>query len=93
LKKYDVIAEVRVLEKYKDLVFFDPDNECIYTVWHKNLEWQRGRNGGWWVIGCSMDDKLDDEPFPIGQMTIDLIAETSQNANVQIIQNEKEGSI
>ena len=28
----DVIAEVRLLEKYKDLVFYYPDNECVYTV-------------------------------------------------------------
>ena len=26
LKINDVIAEVRLLEKYKDLVFYDPDN-------------------------------------------------------------------
>ena len=39
LKINDDIAEVRLLEKYKDLVFYDPDNECSYTVWHKNLEW------------------------------------------------------
>ena len=89
LKKNDVIAEIRLLEKYKDLVFYDPDNECIYTVWARNLEWQRGRNGGWCVIGCPMDDKLDDEPFQIGQMTLDLIAETTQNDNVDIILNEK----
>ena len=39
LKKNDVVAEVRLLKKYKDLVFFDPDNEYMYTVWAKNLEW------------------------------------------------------
>ena len=31
----NLIAEVRLLEKYKDLVFYDPDNECVYTVWKK----------------------------------------------------------
>ena len=29
LKINNVIAEVRLLEKYKDLVFYDPDNECV----------------------------------------------------------------
>ena len=38
LRKNDIVAEVRLLEKYKNLVFYDPDNECMYTVWHKNLE-------------------------------------------------------
>ena len=65
LKINDIIAEVRVLEKYKYLVFYDIKNECIYTVWHKNLEWKRGRNGGWCLIGCPADDKFDDEPFYI----------------------------
>ena len=60
LKINDVIAEVRFLEKYKDLVFYDPDNECIYNVWHKTLEWQRGHNGGWCLIGFPADYKLVD---------------------------------
>ena len=65
LKINDVIAEVRLLEKYKDLVFYDPENECVNTVWHKNMEWQSGQNGGWRLIGCPADNKLDDEPFSI----------------------------
>ena len=93
LKKNDILAEVRLLEKYKDLVFYDPDNDCIYTVWHKNLEWQRGRNGGWCLIGCPMNDDLDDEPFTIGPMVIDMIADTDQNENVDIILNGKVASV
>ena len=79
----------KFLEKYKDIVFYDPDNKCIYTVWHKNLECQRGRNGGWCLIGCPLDDKLEDESFPVGQMLIDLIAGTDQNSNVDIILDVK----
>ena len=93
LKKNDIIAEVRLLEKYKDLVFYDPDNDCIYTVWDKNLEWQRGRNGGWCLIGCPMNNKLEDEPFTIGPMVIDMIADTDQNENVNIILNGKVASV
>ena len=37
LKINGVIVEVRLLEKYKDLVFYDRENECVYTVWNKNL--------------------------------------------------------
>ena len=73
LKINNVIAEVRLLEKYTDLVFYDPNNKCVYTVWHKNLEWQRERNGGWCLIGCPADDKLDDEPFSIAEMVISQI--------------------
>ena len=90
LKINDIIAEVRLLENYKDLVFYDPDNECVYTVWHKNLEWQRGRNGGWCLIVCPADDKLDDKPFSIAEMVISLIAKSGQDSNVDVVLNEKE---
>ena len=32
LKTNNIIVEVRLFEKYKDLVFYDPDNKCVYTV-------------------------------------------------------------
>ena len=90
LKINNVIAEVRLLEKYKDLVFYDPNNECVYTVWHKNMEWQSGRNSGWCLIGCPADEKLDDEPFSIAEMVISLIAKSSQYSNFDVVLNEKE---
>ena len=46
LDKNDVAAEIRLLEKYKNMVFYDPDNECMYTVHAENLGWQRGRGRG-----------------------------------------------
>ena len=90
LKINDIVAEVRLLEKYKDLVLYDPKNECVYTVWKKNWDWQRGRNGGWCLIGCPVDDKLDDEPFSIAEMGIILIAKSSQDYNMDVVLNEKE---
>ena len=60
------------------------------TVWHKNLEWQRGRNGGWCLIGCPADDKLGDEPFSIAEMVISLISKSGQDSNVDVVLNERE---
>ena len=54
------------------------------------MEWQRGRNGGWCLIGCPADDKLDDEPLSIGEMVISLIARSDQDYNVDDVLNEKE---
>ena len=65
----------------------------IRRKWDKNLEWQRGRNGGWCLIGCPMNDDLEDEPFTIGPMVIDMIADTDQNENVDIILNGKVASV
>ena len=89
LHKNDVVAEIRLLEKYKNMVFYDPDNKCMYTVHPENLDWQHGRGRGWHLIAVPSNKAFDDEPFQIGQMVIDLIAETDQNDNVKIVQNSK----
>jgi hypothetical protein len=46
LKKRCPMAEVILPEKYKDILFFDPNNKIHYTVYSKNLEYMRGHYGG-----------------------------------------------
>ena len=60
LRKDDCVAEAKLLEKYKGLVFFDPDNECHYTIFSKNLEFHKGRSGGWHLIGIPAKEDLED---------------------------------
>ena len=38
MKKNDCVAEATLLEKYKDLVFNDPDENRIFTVAKQNIE-------------------------------------------------------
>ena len=81
-----------MLEKYKNLVFYDPDNDTTYTVCDKNLEFHRknkkkGIDGGWSVIG--VDDEDDYEPFVIGKMLIELIADHEQAPGVEIVRLEE----
>ena len=45
------------------------------------------------MIGCPMNDNLEDEPFTIGPMVIDMIAKTDQNSNVDIILDGKVASV
>ena len=85
LKKDDCVAEAKLLEKYKDLVFYDPDHKVNFTVHGNNLEYRRGREGGWCVIGDSTDEKVEDEPFKIGDMLIEMIADTQQAEGVEIM--------
>ena len=42
IKNTDVVVEVRFLEKYKNLVFLDPDSKYYFTVAPENLEFQNG---------------------------------------------------
>jgi hypothetical protein len=86
LKKKCPVAEATLLEKYKDLVFFDPDNQINYTVYNKNLEWERGRKGGWCLVAIpSEEGEFEDEPFAVADMVIELIADTPQEEHIQII--------
>ena len=48
------------------------------------------KNGGWCLIVCPADDKLDDETFSIAEMVISLIAKSGQDSNVDVVLNEKE---
>ena len=38
----DCVVEARLLEEYKDFLFFDPDTGKTYKVWGGNLEFYRG---------------------------------------------------
>ena len=80
----DCVAEAEILEKYKGLVFWDPDAEANFTVYKENLEFHRGKDGGWHFIGNSSDESVEDEGFAIGDMIIGMIANMEQRSGVDI---------
>ena len=64
----------------------------IFTIHPGNMEYQRGRNGGWMAIGIPPDDcGLDEEPFQVGVMLIGMIADTEQaDNNITMVRMEEE---
>ena len=78
-------AESRLLEKYKNIAFYDLDENATFTIHPDNLEFRRGRDGGWMLIGVAADENVEDGPFEIKQVFIDLIAKTEQTVNVTSI--------
>ncbi len=61
IKSNDAVAEVRLLEKYKDLLFVEVSRNKTITIHSKNMEWyqsnrKRGIDGGWNLIGTHGDD-------------------------------------
>ena len=95
LKKNDCVAEARLLEKYKGMVFLDIDDDIIYTVYSQNMDYQKGKNGGWCVLAMppSYDGEKDNElePYQINEETlIYLIANTKQPAesNVELVKRD-----
>ena len=90
MQKNDCVAEAQLLEKYKDLVFYDPDNKCNYTIHNKNLQFSTKRKErGWYLIGIPSNEELDDEPFEI-TLVNNMIAETQQADGVEIIRLDGE---
>ena len=89
LKMNDCVAEARILAKYKGLIFWDPATEANFTVPDEILEFRRGKDGGWHLIGNSSDESVEDEGFAIGEMIIGMIADTEQRPGVEIIREEE----
>ena len=92
LKKNDCVAEAKLLEKYKGLVLYDIDEEKTYTVYEKNMFYQKGRGGGWCILAAppEFDGENDDllEPYMVNEETlIYLIENTEQpsDLNVEIV--------
>ena len=50
LLQNDCVAEARLLEKYKDLVFYDIDNDKNCRVWDKNLVYYCIKIQGWGLM-------------------------------------------
>ncbi len=42
LEVNDCVAEAWLLEKYRDLMFLDPDTNKTFKVWSGTLEYHRG---------------------------------------------------
>ena len=77
-----------MLEKYKGLVFVDPNYGTMYTIHDKNLEFQRRNrrkiiDGGWTVI--AVDDKDENEAYVIEQELIDMIIDHAQAPHIDIV--------
>ena len=89
IKKNTSTCEARLLEKYKGIRFYDEDYDdgTTFTICKENLEWKKGKGGGWQVIAepdetekeddDDDDDDYDDdnncEPHFINEMLHEMI--------------------
>ncbi len=87
--KNDSIAEARLLQKYKGLVFVDPDSKNTFSVCDKNMEYRRGARNGWFVIAVCAVEGVEDEPFAL-ELACELIGETPHVSGVKVIHSANE---
>jgi hypothetical protein len=85
--KNDCVVEAQFLQKYKGLVFWDPDKKTTFSIWEQNLEYQRGRGKGWLLIGVPADKNVAEEGFTL-ELACELIGKTKQVDGIQIIRKE-----
>ena len=83
-----------MLEKYKDLVFYDPDTKKIFKVWGGNLEFHRGshRTGvskGWGLV-CINEDG-DEDGWVLNEKVVQLIGSHPQADGIEVIHQEVDG--
>ncbi len=93
LEVNDCVAKAWLLEKYRDLMFLDPDTNKTFMVWGGNLEYHRGsrKRGitkGWGLV-C-IDENGEEEGWVLNEDVIELIGLHSQEGGVQIIRKEDE---
>ena len=94
LKKNDAVAEARLLKKYEGLVFHDIDEDIVMTISDTNLEFSRGKSGGWSVIGMSPSyDGTNEEvlePYLINDNLIEMIMEYEQPRELNVKKKVKD---
>ena len=86
-KKNDCVSEAQLLQKYKGLVFHDPDTKKEFSIWPHNMEFRRGRGNGWVLIGVCAEDGVEDEAFLL-EVACELIGDTPQNDSIQVVLRE-----
>ena len=93
IKDKDAVSEVRLLDKYKGLVFYDADDDKTYTIESKNMEWynksrKKNIDGGWYLLATSDEDEMD--TFMVEDELCSQIADTPQDDSIEIIRRTVE---
>ena len=90
LAKHDLISMKKLLQKYKSMIFYDPDDQMTCTVSEDSLYFEKpGRKNGWAVLGIpeNWDGVSEDEwqPFSIRSgIVFDMVKDTTQPQEAHI---------
>jgi hypothetical protein len=86
-KKNDCVSEALLLQKYKGLVFCDPDSGNDFSIWQQNMEFCRGRGNGWFLLGVCTKNGVEDEGFTL-ELACKMIGDTPQKDGIQVVHQE-----
>jgi len=88
-KKNDTVAEARLLQKYRGLVFHDPNTDNGFCIYDQNMEFHRGRENEWFVLGVCSTNAVEDEGFTL-EIACELIGGTPQMEGIQVMFRENQ---
>ncbi len=83
-EKNDWVSKALLLQKYKGLVFHDPDSGNDCCIWQQNMEFRCGRGNGWFLHGVCTKDGVEDEAFTL-ELACKMIVETPQKDGIQVV--------
>ncbi len=83
-KKKDCVSEALLLQKYKGLVFHDPDSGNDFSIWQQNMEFCHGRGNGWFLLGVCAENGVEDEAFTL-ELACKMIGDTPQKDGIQVV--------
>ncbi len=86
-KKNDCVSEALLLQKYKGLVFHDPDSGNDFCIWQQNMEFRWGRGNGWFLLGVCAEDGVEDEAFTL-ELVCEMIEDTLQKDGIKVVHQE-----
>jgi hypothetical protein len=78
------VSEALLLQKYKGLVFHDPDSDNVFCNWQQNMEFHHVRGNGWFLPGVCMEDEVEDEAFTL-ELASGMVGETPQKDGIQVV--------
>jgi hypothetical protein len=84
-----VVAEARLLQKYRGLVFHDPDTDNGFCIYDQNMEFCRGRGNVWFVLGVCSTNAVEDEGISL-EIACELIGGTPQKEGIQVMFRENQ---
>ncbi len=81
------MVEARLVQKYRGLVFHDPDTDNGFSIYDQNTEFRRGRGNGWFVPGVYSTNAVEDEGFSL-EIACELIGGKPQKEGIQVMFRE-----
>ena len=91
-KKNDCVVDAQLLQKYKELVFSDPDTGRVFYIAEEICEYHKyGKDMGWYLIAVDVNDPEEEnnEAFSL-EIACDLIGDYLQKEGIMVVHQEME---